>query len=94
MGLSCVHPLDIRRYWLRMNRRCIGFRWGTERPNSAEDVFVGIDNKTPLERVALANENGVENLWYPWDFLHFRRMYRPNRHSTPISPTASTQLQA
>jgi hypothetical protein len=85
MGLSFVHPLDMRRYWLERNRKCIGFRWTGHKPNK-EDVFVHPDNRTPVERVTMTNGKDLEELWYPWDFLHMRRMFR-NRiteHGEPI----------
>jgi hypothetical protein len=88
IGMSFVHPLDVRRYWLERNRKCIGFRWRGHIPNK-DDVFVAPDNQTPIPRVGLAldgNQRTVEDLWYPWDFLHFRRMYRLriNEHGEPI----------
>ena len=85
MGLSFVHPMEMRRYWLERNRKCIGFRWMGHPPNK-EDVFVHPDNKTPVERVSLANGQNTEDLWYPWDFLHFRRMFRQRatEHGEPI----------
>jgi hypothetical protein len=44
------------------------------------------DNRTPVERVAMTNGKDVEDLWYPWDFLHFRRMFRQRftEHGEPI----------
>src|SRR5574343_1919375 len=74
-GLRFVHPIDVRRFWLERNRQCIGFRWQGHIPNK-DDAFVGLDNVTPLERVTVNDGENVENLWYPWDFLHFRRMFR------------------
>lgn len=84
-GLSFVHPFDVRRYWLQKNRKCIGYRWQDHIPTK-DDVFVGVDNKTPIERVAIADGKNIEDLWYPWDFLHFRRMYRMrmNEHGEPL----------
>jgi hypothetical protein len=75
----------MRRYWLERNRKCIGFRWTGHKPNK-EDVFVHPDNRTPVERVSMTNGKDLEELWYPWDFLHMRRMFR-NRiteHGEPI----------
>jgi hypothetical protein len=85
MGMSFVHPMDMRRYWLERNRKCIGFRWLNHKPNK-EDVFVMPDNRTPVERVSLASGQHTEDLFYPWDFLHFRRMYRMriSEHGEPI----------
>jgi len=85
LGLSFVHPMDMRRYWLERNRKCIGFKWAGHRPDK-EPVFVGPDNQTPVERVALSTGQNVEELWYPWDFLHMRRMYRLriSEHGEPL----------
>jgi Bacteriophage T4-like portal protein (Gp20) len=85
LGLSFVHPVDIRRYWLERNRKCIGFRWHGQKPNK-EDVFVMPDNQTPVERISMNQGQSVEELWYPWDFLHFRRMFRMriSEHGEPI----------
>ncbi len=85
MGLSFVHPLDVRRYWLERNRKCVGFRWSNHHP-SKEAAFVHPDNKTPIERVSLNDGNNLEELWYPWDFLHFRRMFRLriSEHGEPL----------
>lgn len=85
MGLSYVHPMDMRRYWLERNRKCVGFRWAGHLPNK-DDIFVMPDNSTPVERVALGTKQSTEDLWYPWDFLHFRRMYRMriSEHGEPV----------
>jgi hypothetical protein len=85
MGLSFIHPMDIRRYWLERNRRVVGFRWTGHKP-SKEAAFVHPDNRTPIERVALSDGSDTEELWYPWDMLHFRRMYRLriSEHGEPI----------
>ena len=85
IGMSFVHPMEMRRYWLERNRKCVGFRWMNHKPNK-EDVFVMPDNRTPVERVSLANGQNTEELFYPWDFLHFRRMYRMrmSEHGEPI----------
>lgn len=85
LGMSFVHPMEIRRYWLERNRKCVGFRWVGHKPNK-EDVFVMPDNETPVERVSMNNGQSLEELWYPWDFLHFRRMYRmrASEHGEPI----------
>lgn len=85
-GLSFVHPLEIRRYWLARNRRCVGFRWRGHPPDK-EDIFVMPDNQTPVERVAFrTNKNATEDLWYPWDFMHMRRMHRlrNSEHGSPL----------
>lgn len=85
LGLSFVHPMEMRRYWLERNRKCVGFRWMGHKPNK-EDVFVQPDNRTPVERVSMASGQNIEDLWYPWDFLHFRRMFRMrmSEHGEPI----------
>jgi hypothetical protein len=85
LGLAFVHPMDMRRYWLERNRKCIGFKWAGHRPDK-EPVFVGPDNQTPVERVALSTGKDLEQLYYPWDFLHMRRMYRlrVSEHGEPI----------
>jgi hypothetical protein len=85
LGLSFVHPMEMRRYWLERNRKCIGFRWMGHKPNK-EDIFVHPDNRTPVERVSMTNGRDVEDLWYPWDFLHFRRVFRQRftEHGEPI----------
>src|ERR1051326_3193093 len=68
LGLSFVHPMEIRRYWLERNRKCIGFRWQQNKPDKSS-VFVHPDNQTPIERVAITDGKNIEDLWYPWDFL-------------------------
>jgi hypothetical protein len=85
LGMSFVHPMEIRRYWLERNRKAVGFRWHGHRPNK-EDVFVMPDNETPVERVSMNNGQTLEDLWYPWDFMHFRRMFRMrvSEHGEPI----------
>ena len=85
MGMSFVHPMEIRRYWLERNRKVVGFRWQGHKPNK-EDVFVMPDNQTPVERVSMNNGQSLEDLWYPWDFLHFRRMFRMrvSEHGEPV----------
>lgn len=85
IGMSFVHPQEMRRYWLERNRKAVGFRWVGHRPNK-EDVFVMPDNTTPVERVSMNNGQSLEELWYPWDFMHFRRMFRMrvSEHGEPI----------
>ncbi len=85
LGLSFVHPMDMRRYWLERNRKCIGFKWAGHAPDK-EPVFVGPDNQTPVERLALSSGKNIEELWYPWDFMHMRRMYRlrVSEHGEPL----------
>jgi hypothetical protein len=83
MNLSFVHPQRVRRYWLKRNRQCIGFKWADETPNK-EDLYVQ-GNQT-VQRMAVGNNQDADNLWYPWDFLHMRRMYRmrESEHGEPI----------
>jgi hypothetical protein len=85
MGMSFVHPMEMRRYWLERNRKVVGYRWNGHKPNK-EDVFVMPDNQTPVERVSMNNGQNLEDLWYPWDFMHFRRMFRMrvSEHGEPI----------
>lgn len=85
IGMSFVHPMEIRRYWLERNRRCVGFRWHGHVPDKS-DVFVMPDNTTPVQRVAMSSNQKTEDLWYPWDFLHFRRMFRMriSEHGEPV----------
>lgn len=85
VGMSFAHPMDVRRYWLERNRRCVGFRWTLRKPRK-EDAFVGADNTTPIQRVTLNSGQEIEHLWYPWDFLHLRRMFRlrMTEHGEPI----------
>jgi hypothetical protein len=86
MGMAFVHPMDVRRYWLERNKKCIGFRWAGHKP-SKEAAFVQPDNKTPIPRVSLTDGGkSTEELWYPWDFLHMRRMFRLriSEHGEPI----------
>jgi hypothetical protein len=84
-GFTFVHPFEMRRYWLERNRQCIGYRWKGHTPNK-DDVFVAPDNKTPIERVALSHGNNLEDLYYPWDFMHLRRMFRlrSSEHGEPL----------
>lgn len=85
IGMAFVHPMDMRRYWLERTRKCIGFKWAGHRPDK-EPVFVAPDNQTPVERVALSTGKDMEQLYYPWDFMHIRRMYRQRvtEHGEPI----------
>jgi len=95
LGMSFVHPMEMRRYWLERNRKCVGYRWLNHKPNK-EDVFVQPDNRTPVERVSMASGQNIEDLWYPWDFLHFRRMFRMrmSEHGEPIFAEADGQRLA
>jgi hypothetical protein len=63
------------------------YRLPLDRPQTnKESAFVHPDNKTPIERVAISDGQNIEDLWYPWDILHFRRMYRLriSEHGEPI----------
>jgi hypothetical protein len=87
-GLSYCHPMDVRRYWLSKNRRCVGFRWTKERPDKSQvwqQGDVNID-RAALSHAASGTTNNLEELWYPWDFMHLRRMYRLriSEHGEPI----------
>jgi hypothetical protein len=85
VGMSFAHPMDVRRYWLERNRRCVGFRWNLRKPRK-DDAFVGLDNVSPIQRVSLNAGQEIEHLWYPWDFMHMRRMFRlrMTEHGEPI----------
>jgi len=85
-GLSNVHPIEVRRCWLKHNRRCIGYKWD-KNPANHSRAFVMPDGKTEIPRISLASgQNKMEDLWYPWDFLHFRRLFRmrDSEHGEPI----------
>jgi hypothetical protein len=75
--------MDVRRHWLVKNRRCVGFKWRQQKPDKSE-VFQ--QNNMVVPRVAIGNRNSAEDLWYPWDFLHMRRMQRlrMNEHGEPL----------
>jgi hypothetical protein len=85
MGLSFVHPMEMRRYWLERNRKCIGFRWMGHKPTRKTSSFT----RTTARRSSawrMTNGKEIEDLWYPWDFMHFRRMFRQRftEHGEPI----------
>jgi hypothetical protein len=87
-GFNSCHPMEMRRYWLKRNRRCVGFRWEGN-PARKDDIFKIGNN--PIQRAALklnsaAKSDDLEHLWYPWDFLHTRRMYRARQteHGEPL----------
>lgn len=76
LGMHFIHPKNVRRYWLEKNRQCIGFKWADRKPR-ASDIFVAADGITEIPRAAIAATQGrSEDLWYPWDILHMRRMFR------------------
>ncbi len=84
VGLSFAHPMDVRRYWLAKTRRCIGFNWAREQPDK-DNVYV--QGGTRIERPQVNYGNASpDDLWYPWDFLHMRRMFRMrvNEHGEPV----------
>jgi len=85
LGMTFVHPFDVRRYWLQRNRRCIGFRWEGNKPKDKDDAFTDAEGH-PIERISIGDSQNIDNLWYPWDFLHFRRMYRlrMSEHGEPV----------
>jgi hypothetical protein len=82
-GMSFVDPQDIRRYWLQKNRQCIGFRWDKGKVPDKDNFWL-VNQAQKIERVDVGQS--TEKLWYPWDFMHFRRMYRmrESEHGEPI----------
>jgi hypothetical protein len=85
-GISFAHPIDVRRYWLAKNRQCVGFMWKQENPPETENFQV---NGATFVRGTIQGggaANVPKNLWFPWDFLHMRRMQRSriNEHGEPI----------
>lgn len=84
-GLSYVHPIEVKRYWLKKNRKCIGFSWDGNTPDNEAAFFDSSNNEIP--RVSFAGSGtDVSRLFYPWDFLHLRRMHRTRstEHGEPI----------
>lgn len=86
LGFMPVHPMEIRRYWLRRNRRCVGFRWQNNNPDKNAVLNIG---NTTFSRATMQSGDGanqLEQLWYPWDFLHMRRMRRSRQseHGEPL----------
>lgn len=84
-GMSFIDPQEIRRYWLQKNRQCIGFRWEKQQPPDRENFWL-LKQDEKIDRVDIGSGSSTEKLWYPWDFLHFRRMYRyrESEHGEPI----------
>lgn len=84
-GLSFVDPMDIRRFWLQKNRQCIGFKYDRSPPPDRDNFWL-LDQNRRIDRVDVGSGGSTEKLWYPWDFLHFRRMYRyrESEHGEPI----------
>jgi len=83
-GSSFYHPMDVRRFWLKRNRACAGFRVVGETPDRT-NVF-SYANGEPIERPSLGTGQTSEPLFYPWEFLHFRRLYRMRmtEHGEPL----------
>lgn len=84
-GMTFAHPMEVRRYWMERNRQCIGFRWAGRNPDKTA-AYSHADGAT-IDRAAVNSDSGkTEPLWYPWDFLHFRRLYRMRftEHGEPI----------
>jgi hypothetical protein len=88
-GLSYIPAHQIRRYWLDRNKRCIGYMWDNHKPDK-DSVWAGPDNSTQIERVAINRGGRLEELWYPWDIVHFRRLFRARdtEHGEPICSEA------
>lgn len=88
-GLSYIPAPSVRRYWLERNRRCIGYMWDGQKPDK-ESAWVGPDNVVQLDRVAINASGKIDELWYPWDILHFRRLFRirETEHGEPICAEA------
>ena len=83
-GFMYAHPMDVRRYWLKKNRRPIGYKWFGNAPSREDDLAM---DGNILQRCALGlGNNKTEDLWYPWDFMHIRRIYRQrsNEHGEPL----------
>lgn len=66
LGMNFVHPMDMRRYWLQRNRKCVGFRW-REHKADRNRAFSYADGE-PIDRVGIEVDQVKEDLWYPWDF--------------------------
>jgi len=84
-GLTYVHPIDVRRYWLKKNRKCIGFSWTGKMPDK-EAAFIGNDGRE-IPRITMSSSSSdTSRLFYPWDFMHLRRMHRTRatEHGEPI----------
>lgn len=84
VGLAFAHPQDVRRYWMAKTRRCVGFSWLRDKPDK-DSVYIQGANRIERAQVNYGNAT-PENLWYPWDFLHMRRMFRMrvNEHGEPV----------
>ncbi len=89
LGTAFVHPMDVRRFWLKKSRRCVGFKIIGETP----DKGLLNDDQTTIPRSALSKSStqAAEDLWYPWDLMHIRRMYRSRmtEHGEPLFEPAA-----
>jgi Bacteriophage T4-like portal protein (Gp20) len=94
LGLTYAHPMDVRRYWLAKNRQCVGFRWNQNQAElmkpDKDSLWRQGDKVVPHTELSASGQN-TEELWYPWDFMHIRRMYRlrMNEHGEPIFDEAA-----
>ena len=88
LGMAFAHPMDVRRYWLAKNRQCVGFRWNQNNSNVIKPDKDGLwrQGDKIVPHTEINDGQNTEDLHYPWDFLHFRRMYRLrlNEHGEPI----------
>lgn len=84
LGLAFAHPMEVRRLWLEKTRRCVGFKWVKGAPDR-ENLYVQGQSKIEPPTLNYGG-NSMEDLWYPWDFLHMRRMFRmrTNEHGEPV----------
>jgi hypothetical protein len=88
-GFTSAHPMDVRRYWLHRNRRCVGFRWKDQIPNK-ENIFslpgIGKIARAGVTLDKTKSNQELEQLWYPWDMMHMRRIYksRQTEHGEPL----------
>lgn len=87
-GLTYVNPVDIKRYWLERSKKCIGFRWDKYKP---DDKLTKIGDMSFNRNQLQFNSQLAEDLWYPWDFLHMRRLYRfrQSENGEPLFEEAS-----
>lgn len=76
LGMHFCHPLEMRRFWLQKSRKCIGFKWSKESPDKNSLFTSSKEGGGEIERIATGTDKNTEALWYPWDFMHIRRMYR------------------
>lgn len=87
-GLSYASPMDVRRFWLKKNRKCVGFHQRGEKPDKTPLWQQGnqVVQRAAITGTSAKSKDDMADLWYPWDFLHFRRMYRlrVSEHGEPI----------